>query len=117
MSKHGKTKIKASPTKPPFLTEQRRAYVVVLENDGWRLGIAVEGEAGYHKIREGSDAGGVIGSKDEAEAVAKAYNERLGISEKDAAAIMLSSVGTQMREQKAETEERRAQARKARRRS
>jgi len=73
--------------------EPRRVYVAVVDSKGKvRLGIAVEGEAGYHSVREDSDVGGTFQSMDEAKAVADAYNERLGIDEETAFRIVCGTM-------------------------
>jgi len=75
-------------------TEKKsRAYVAVIADDGtYRLGIAVEGESGYYKIRPESDAGMPFDSMDAANKVADAYNEGLGLSKVRASEIALSAL-------------------------
>lgn len=79
------------------VADRRRAYVAVVADDRtYRLGIATEGEAGYDRIREDSDAGAPFASMDDANRAARAYNDGLGLSEKDAMDIVLSTIGAQM---------------------
>jgi hypothetical protein len=79
----------------PASIEKPRAYTVVIESDGYRLGIAVEGEAGYHKVKDDSDAGGTFSSREEAKATADAYNEGLGLTKERSHEIVSSSMGAQ----------------------
>lgn len=73
-----------------------KAYTAVITESGkYRLGIAVEGEPGYYKVKEDSDAGGTFDSYDEAQGVAQAYNDGLGITAPRAAEIVASSMGAQ----------------------
>lgn len=72
---------------------KRTAYVAVIDDKGaHRLGLAVEGEAGYHPAREDSDAGGSFATRDDALACAQRFNDRLGISAEDASRIVASSM-------------------------
>lgn len=77
----------------PAHVEKRKAYVAVIDEDGThRLGIVVEGEKGYHKTKEDSDAGGPITTREEALKIAEAYNESLGLSPLEAAKIVASTM-------------------------
>lgn len=71
---------------------KRRAYVAVTDECGYRLGIAVEGEKGYHPTKPDSDAGAPFGSYEAASAAADAYNESLGLTKAEAHAIVASSM-------------------------
>lgn len=69
----------------------RKVYTPVLEN-GWRLGIAVEGSPGYFPVREDSDAGGTFPNRKAAQGVADAYNEKLGFTPQQAAAVVATTL-------------------------
>lgn len=75
-------------------TKQKRlAYTAVIDEKGQhRLGIATDGEAGYNKVREDSDAGGTFATREAANACADAYNEGLGLTKEEALEIVLSSM-------------------------
>lgn len=78
--------------------QRRLAYVPVLDERGrHRLGIAEEGEPGYYNVKDDSDVGGTFASREAAQAVADSCNERLGLTPQEAADIVLSSVGAQIR--------------------
>lgn len=52
---------------------KRCAYVAVID-EGYRLGIAVEGESGYHRCKEETDAGGTFADFPAAQACAKEWS-------------------------------------------
>lgn len=71
----------------------RIAYTAVLTDAGeYRLGIAKEGETGYYAVREDSDAGGAFESLASARIAADAYNERLGLTKKEAAILVCGTM-------------------------
>lgn len=76
----------------PAPKEPRRAYVAVVEEGGYRLGVAVEGENGYHPVREDSDVGGLFGTYDEADSIAKKMNEGLGLDPREVTKIVISTM-------------------------
>lgn len=72
--------------------DKRKAYVAVVREDGYFLGIAVEGESGYHPMKEGSDHAGDWGDYERVREAAEDLNERLGLSKVDAAIIVASTM-------------------------
>lgn len=72
--------------------EPRRVYTAVVTDTGIRMGIAVEGETGYYRIRDDADLGGTYESYEKAQAVADRCNEVLGISKEDAFDIVCASM-------------------------
>lgn len=80
------------------ITRKRSAYTAVIEERGYCLGVAVEGEAGYHPVREDSDAGGTFETYELASACADAYNASLGLTKEEATRIVISTMrGSAMR--------------------
>jgi|CXWL01.1.fsa_nt_gi hypothetical protein len=74
---------------------ERLAYTAVIHEGGYRLGIAEENVAGYTPVADDSDLGGTYPSLDEAQAVADACNDSLGLDKVEAMKIVLSSMGAQ----------------------
>jgi len=84
--------LRASP-KPP-----RRAYVAIIDPNGrHKLGIAEDGEPGYFPISDDSDLGGSYQNREHALETAEECNKRLGLTAKEAAKIVASSIGASMR--------------------
>lgn len=69
------------------------AYTSVLQDGRWILGVAEKDEPGYGPVEKY----GAWPTKGEAQAVADDLNERMGVSAREAAEIVLSSIGAQMR--------------------
>ena len=73
--------------------EGRIAYTAVINEAGEiRLGVAKEGEAGYYATKDGSTAGGTFETLEAAREAADGFNERLGLSPKAAALIVLGTM-------------------------
>ena len=68
----------------------RRAYVAVIRDGGFSLGIAIEGEAGYNATNLHT-----VPSWDEARRWAEAANARLGLTETTAFLIVASTIRAQ----------------------
>lgn len=75
-----------------MINNKRTAYTAVVGEDGFRLGIAVEGEQGYYACKDGTDAGGTFPSYEAAQAAAEAYNKRLGFTDEQAFEIVTSTM-------------------------
>lgn len=82
-----------------FLRDARRAYVAVLEGEkndrskaGWYLGIAVENDPGYFQLKPGY---GPYEDERVARNVAEELNLELGLSAKEAYAIVASTMAFQ----------------------
>lgn len=82
----------------PIKAGKKVAYTAVIEDGKYKLGIAAEGEAGYYRIDDASDAGAPFATHEEAVACAEVYNERLGLTKLEASRIVLSSIGEQNKE-------------------
>lgn len=82
----------------PIKAGKKVAYTAVIEDGKYKLGFAAEGEAGYYRIDETSDAGAPFASHAEAVACAEVYNEGLGLTKLEASRIVLSSIGEQNKE-------------------
>lgn len=82
----------------PIKAGKKVAYTAVIEDGKYKLGIAAEGEAGYYRIDDTSDAGAPFETHAEAVACAETYNERLGLTKLEASRIVLSSIGEQNKE-------------------
>jgi len=78
---------------------KRRAYVAVIDPKGkHKLVIAEEeGEPGFYPIPDDTDLGGSYQSREHALETAKECNKRLGLTAKEAAKIVASSMGASMR--------------------
>lgn len=70
----------------------RCAYVAVIYDDGHRLGIAREGEAGYYQVKKDGDLYPAFPTHEEASVCAWTANERLGLSAEDVADIVCSTM-------------------------
>lgn len=76
-----------------IIPDKRRAYFATLNPQGkWVLGIATENEKDYNLIKFDSDLGGEYKDKDDANQVANDANEKLGITPREAAMIVASSI-------------------------
>lgn len=64
------------------------AYVAVISEEGYGLGVAVRDQAGYHPLREPL----TFETYDEANTAARTMNERLGLSPREADEIIASSM-------------------------
>lgn len=84
----------------PIKDGKRVAYTAVIEDGKYKLGIAAQGEAGYYRIDDTSDAGAPFATYDEAKACADTYNEGLGLNKLEASQIVLSSIGEQNKEER-----------------
>lgn len=84
----------------PIKAGKRVAYTAVIEDGKYKLGIAAEGEAGYYRIDETSDAGAPFATHAEAVACAEVYNNGLGLTKLEAGQIVLSSIGKQNEEER-----------------
>ncbi len=70
-----------------LMGNRRYAYVAVYQDAGWRLGLAVENEAGYNPI-EGKE----FATQKEAEFFADSMNEHLGLSRDEAVHIQVTTM-------------------------
>lgn len=84
----------------PIKDGKRVAYTAVIEDGKYKLGIAAQGEAGYYRIDDTSDAGAPFATYDEAKACADTYNEGLGLNKLEASQIVFSSIGEQNKEER-----------------
>lgn len=75
-----------------MINGKRCAYTAIVDEGGYRLGIAVEGEAGYHQCKDGTDAGGTFKTHEAASAVADAFNKNMGLSDEEAFKIVTSTM-------------------------
>lgn len=64
------------------------AYVALVAKRGWQLGIAVANESGYHPI-----GGKSFANQQEARKWAERLNEHIGLSDKQAINIVISTMG------------------------
>ena len=91
----------------PFLfTPERKGprmvYTAVITKKGVKMGLVVEGEAGYHPTKEDSDLGGSYKSYAEAKEVAAEMNKRGGYTPEEVAEVVASSIGAQHRAEEQE---------------
>lgn len=63
------------------------AYVAVCVDDGWQLGVAVANERGYHPVPL------TYATQEEAHKIADGMNRHIGVSDCDATAIQISTMG------------------------
>lgn len=82
----------------PIKAGKKVAYTAVIEDGKYKLGIAAQGESGYYRVDDTSDAGAPFATHEEAVACAEVYNERLGLTKLEASRIVLSSIGEQNKE-------------------
>lgn len=87
-------KTKTKKTRTILVDNKRIAWTAVMDDGGkYRLGVVKEGEAGYHPAKEDSDLGGEFACRADAKAVADDLNKRLGLTGRQAAEIIMSSLG------------------------
>lgn len=76
------------------MNDGNKAWTPIILDRGFSLGIATKNEPGYQPLKDST--GLTFDSWDEADKIADALNKRLGLSLKDAAKIVASSMGVHL---------------------